>query len=92
MDWNGSYSGMPMWAVSCFQLSSSDFASADFSASSTSGDAPLSVEFTDNSISWDGEIIYWSWNFGDGNTSNINAPSYIYNNYGTYEFITRIIC
>ena len=23
MDWNGSYEGMPMWAVSCFQLSAS---------------------------------------------------------------------
>jgi len=90
MDWNGSYSDMPMWAVSCFQLSAIDFASADFSASSTSGDAPLSVEFTDNSISWDGEIINWSWNLGDGNTSTDQNPTHIFNEPGEYT-ITLIV-
>ena len=90
MEWNGSYLGMAMYGVSCFQLSASDVASADFSASSTSGDAPLSVQFTDHSISWDGEIIDWSWNFGDGNTSTDQNPAHIFNEPGEYTITLSV--
>jgi len=38
---------------------------ADFSASSTSGNAPLNVSFTDNSTG----ATSWFWKFGDGNIS-----------------------
>jgi PKD repeat protein len=54
---------------------------ADFLASSTSGDAPLIVNFTDLST---GEPTSWSWNFGDGGTSTAQNPSYTYNTPGTH--------
>jgi hypothetical protein len=31
------------------------------------------------------EPYNWSWNFGDGNTSDLKDPSYTYNEKGTYE-------
>lgn len=55
---------------------------ADFSASTTTGDAPLSVNFTDLST---GSPSSWSWAFGDGGTSSAQNPSYVYNNPGTYN-------
>jgi len=54
---------------------------ADFSASPTDGDEPLSVDFTDLSS---GSPDTWSWDFGDGGTSDIQNPTYVYNNFGTY--------
>ncbi len=55
--------------------------SADFSATPTSGCAPLTVNFTDQST---GDIDSWSWDFGDGGTSSAQNPSYTYNTVGTY--------
>jgi PKD repeat protein len=54
---------------------------ADFSASPTTGPAPLSVNFTDQST---GDIISWLWDFGDGSSSNEQNPSHIYTDPGTY--------
>ena len=48
---------------------------ADFSGSPTSGNAPLTVDFTDLST---GEIDSWLWDFGDGGTSTEPNPSYEY--------------
>ena len=53
---------------------------ADFSASVTSGYAPLSVQFTDVSQN----AISRSWDFGDGATSTEQNPSHIYSTAGTY--------
>jgi PKD repeat protein len=54
---------------------------ADFSASPTSGNAPLAVVFTDMSTN---SPTSWSWDFGDGGTSTAQNPSYTYNSGGTY--------
>ncbi|MBD3402043.1 PKD domain-containing protein [candidate division GN15 bacterium] len=55
---------------------------ADFSGSPTSGDAPLSVQFTDLSTN---SPTSWSWDFGDGvGTSTAQNPSYSYQSAGTY--------
>ena len=54
---------------------------ADFSATPTTGDVPLTVQFTDQSV---GEISTWQWNFGDGNTDSTQNPSHIYNTSGTF--------
>ena len=44
---------------------------ADFTASPTSGTAPLVVQFTDNST---GILDSWSWDFGDGGVSTGQNP------------------
>ena len=41
----------------------------------------MTVNFTSTST---GNITSYSWNFGDGGTSNGQNPSYIYYNFGTY--------
>jgi len=48
---------------------------ANFSASPTSGTAPLNVAFTDTST---GSISTRSWSFGDGGTSTATNPSHSY--------------
>ncbi len=43
--------------------------------------APVTVNFKDTSAS----SVKWDWNFGDGQTSNIKAPSYTYTTNGNYN-------
>jgi len=58
-----------------------------FTASPTSGNAPLSVKFTDKST---GSPTEWKWNFGDGSpiidgkTSAYKNPTHVYSKAGTY--------
>lgn len=54
---------------------------AQFTASPTTGTAPLTVYFTDQSTN---SPTSWSWNFGDGGTSTAQHPSHIYTSSGTY--------
>ena len=54
---------------------------ADFAATPTSGPAPLTVSFTDQST---GDITSWLWNFGDGNTDSTRNPIHTYASPGTY--------
>jgi PKD repeat protein len=58
-------------------------ASADFTYTPGSGDAPLRVNFTDASAGATG----WDWDFGDGNFASDNGqqnPSHVYEIPGTY--------
>lgn len=55
--------------------------SADFTASPTSGVAPLTVSFTDLSV---GNPTGWFWTFGDGGSSSDRNPVHIYPNPGLY--------
>jgi PKD repeat protein len=54
---------------------------ANFSVSSTSGEAPLKVNFTDKST---GTPNSWKWSFGDGKSSYQRNPEHIYNKAGNY--------
>jgi len=54
---------------------------ADFSGSPLSGDAPLTVDFTDLSTQ---SPTSWSWTFGDGGTSGAQHPSHEYTTANTY--------
>jgi PKD repeat protein len=54
---------------------------AAFSASTTLGNAPLSVSFTDQST---GSPTSWKWNFGDGSTSTTQNPVHVYSKAGKY--------
>jgi PKD repeat protein len=53
----------------------------DFFASPKSGDAPLTVQFTDFST---GEINSWSWSFGDNGTSEEQNPTHVYERPGAF--------
>lgn len=57
---------------------------ANFSNSlPTTGNAPFSVTFTDQSIGQ--ALTAWSWDFGDGGTSETKSPVYTFNTPGTYS-------
>ena len=58
---------------------------AEFTGNQTSGFAPLTVQFNDSSVSYDG-ITAWEWDFdGDGRIdSNEQNPTYTYDEAGTY--------
>ena len=54
---------------------------ADFEGSPLSGDAPLTVSFTDLSTQ---SPTSWSWTFGDGGSSSAQNPSHQYTGIGDY--------
>jgi len=58
-----------------------DVIAADFIATPTSGTAPLTVNFTDQSTN---TPTSWQWDFGDGNSSTQQSPSHTYQNFGDY--------
>jgi PKD repeat protein len=53
---------------------------AAFNSAPNSGNAPLSVAFTDAST---GTVTSWAWSFGDGATSTLQSPTHVYTA-GTY--------
>lgn len=57
---------------------------AHASAIPTSGKAPLAVQFTGQGTDPDGTIQSYNWNFGDGNTTNIQSPAHTYSAAGAY--------
>ncbi len=54
---------------------------AAFDATPTSGDAPLAVTFTDQSLN---QPSQWAWDFGDGYSSSLQNPPHTYDTAGTY--------
>jgi hypothetical protein len=64
---------------------------ADFTATPLSGEVPLEVNFTDQSIPIDTAITNWTWNFGDGTTSTQQNPTHIYDNHGVYTVSLTVI-
>ncbi|MBI2865401.1 MAG: carboxypeptidase regulatory-like domain-containing protein [Chloroflexi bacterium] len=56
-------------------------ATADFTASPTSGYRPLRVGFVNRSS---GEVSSYLWNFGDGSTSTLASPYHTYSSVGVY--------
>jgi PKD repeat protein len=54
---------------------------ANFTANTTSGYMPLTVQFTDLST---GIPNSWSWDFGEGNTSTLQSPIHTYASTGAF--------
>lgn len=55
---------------------------AGFTGTSATGNAPLTVNFADQST---GAPTSWAWTFGDGASSSVQNPSHQYNSPGTYS-------
>lgn len=62
-------------------VDSIDPPTANFTATPTSGSAPLTVEFTDTST---GTPTSWLWDFGDGETSTEQNPLHEFPSTGSY--------
>lgn len=60
---------------------------ADFSASTTSGCSPVSVQFRDQST---GNPVFWNWDLGNGQLSTLQNPATTYYTTGTYT-ITLVV-
>ncbi len=54
---------------------------ANFTSDSTSGIAPLPIQFTDQSKDY---TVSWHWDFGDGSVSDMIDPPHIYTKPGNY--------
>ena len=66
-------------------LSLNQAPTASFTASPTSGNAPLTVNFDGTASSDpDGTIDSYAWDFGDGNTGSDQTPIHEYTSAGTY--------
>ena len=50
----------------------------------------LSCSFTDTSTDSDGTIVDWSWDFGDGATSELQDPQHLYGAGGTYTVTLEV--
>lgn len=71
-----------------YPSTSGSIITADFTANTRSGYAPLTVQFTDLST---GDISGWLWDFGDGTpTSTSRNPSHTYNNPGSYTVTLEV--
>ncbi|MBC7536529.1 MAG: PKD domain-containing protein [Ferruginibacter sp.] len=62
----------------------------NFSASAVTGCFPLPVNFTDLSTTATGVIDNWQWDFGDGSSSTVQSPSYVYTAAGSYNVSLRV--
>src|SRR5690606_5109358 len=60
---------------------------ADFKTKTTSGVAPLNVDFDDFSS---GDIETWSWDFGDATGSKEANPSHVYAEPGVYTVTLEV--
>ena len=60
---------------------------ANFSATPTTGTAPVTVSFTDTST---GTVTAREWTFGNGSTSTAQNPSYTYSAAGTYTVSLKV--
>jgi parallel beta-helix repeat protein len=58
---------------------------ADFIYNPIKPKSTENVTFTDTSTDFNQDIIGWIWDFGDGNSSTEQNPTYRYNNTGRYQ-------
>lgn len=75
-----------------FEIDVLDAPQAVFSASAVSGCEDLDVTFTESSTAPAGQILTtWSWNFDNGNTSNVQNPPQETFSAGTYDVSLEVM-
>lgn len=57
---------------------------ADFTFSPVAPATEDTIQFTDKSSDPDGKIVGWRWEFGDGATADLQAPTHVYSEPGSY--------
>jgi len=60
-------------------------------ANAQTGCAPFSVNFLDNTILGGADIIFWSWDFGDGQISNNQNPNHIFEYENIFDVSLQVI-
>ena len=63
---------------------------SDFTVSNPSPLENTTVYFVDTSYSYPDSVTFREWDFGDGNTSNLQNPSHVYGNNGSYNVTLTI--
>jgi PKD repeat protein len=58
---------------------------AAFSSSPTNADTNTIVQFTDQSTDADGQVVAWSWTFGDGATASVQNPTHQFLSASVYQ-------
>ncbi len=85
----GSYA-VEITELSCIDTSACHFVQtplAAFTGDPTYGPKPLQVSFTDQSID---SVNSWFWDFGDGDTSDVQHPNHEYTHPGMYSVTLKI--
>jgi len=59
-----------------------------FESDTAWGDVPLTINFNGNSTL---EVDEWIWDFGDGDSAFIQAPTHIYNQNGRYDVTLKVV-
>ena len=86
--WTSSgYSSDAVWSIFQNTIDYNRPLSANFSADSISGKAPLTVQFVDIST---GSPTRWNWSFGDRSYSTKQNPLHVYENPGIYTVSLNI--
>lgn len=64
---------------------------ADFSCSPTDPLTLQEIYFHDLSYDIDGEVVGWSWDFGDGTYSSLRNPTHSFQQWGSYHVTLEVI-
>lgn len=67
-----------------------DVPTVNFSANTTTGCFPLKVSFTDLTVPNSGTNAEWTWDFGDGNFSNLQNPQHTYVVAGSFTVTLKV--
>ncbi|WP_339901086.1 PKD domain-containing protein, partial [uncultured Cyclobacterium sp.] len=59
---------------------------AIINSSAVEGSAPFEITFNGSSSTGTGDLIY-NWNFGDGGSSELADPEYLFQEAGTYNVV-----